>query len=541
MRCRGSANTPGEQKIGILGMTSETPWTVILLSSMGIMLTGCANHAGRQPVAKTDSFQRQAAPTKEAASDKRAPTASPLRTGPSSVIETSPFQLVGHKQSTDASDGLSVWLQDPLVADEEATTRLEADPATSTVNLDFLLGVAFQSNPALEQADAAIARACGIQCQVGRKANPSVGYFANEIGNDGGAGQHGVFASQLIVRGDKLQWNQRVLGGEVSRLHLEREVVRQRIETDIRVAFYRALVAQRQADMATGFQEDAEEAVEIAKRRLESGDGTRPDLLQSMILLEQVDMSRQTSQWQLRAAKRELDALVGMPLDERVVLVGSFDTKWPESADGQMGVAELDVESWGESNPQWQAAQAAIDVARVELQRQVNQVVPNVVTQLGTGFDDSTGDAFANVQLGVPLPVHNRNRGNIAAARARLNAAQTNADRIAADLRSRFAQVEGDFQTARMRVEKYDRAIVPKAEESLRLVEQAYTAGEVDFLRLLDARQSYFQLNQDRIAAQGELAITVSRLQGYLLSGGLGTAVTFDRDDGLRGQALSGQ
>ena len=66
-------------------------------------------------------------------------------------------------------------------------------------------------------------------------------------------------------------------------------------------------------------------------------------------------------------------------------------------------------------------------------------------------------------------------------------------------------------------------------------------AGEFDFLRVLTARRAYFDANLNYVASLGNLATANARIEGLLLTGGLSNVVTYDGDDGLRGQALSGQ
>ena len=61
-------------------------------------------------------------------------------------------------------------------------------------------------------------------------------------------------------------------------------------------------------------------------------------------------------------------------------------------------------------------------MARAEavLSRECAARVPNVDVQAGVQYDNATRDTIAGVQAGVPLPVFNRNQGNIRQAEAEL-------------------------------------------------------------------------------------------------------------------------
>ncbi|MCL4202634.1 MAG: TolC family protein [Pirellulaceae bacterium] len=68
--------------------------------------------------------------------------------------------------------------------------------------------------------------------------------------------------------------------------------------------------------------------------------------------------------------------------------------------------------------------------------------------------NNSSGDDVAGVQVSLPLPLFNRNQGNIVAANFRLVAAQQNTERIRLDFQNRLAAVYRRYANARQQVEK---------------------------------------------------------------------------------------
>ena len=342
--------------------------------------------------------------------------------------------------------------------------------AESGFSLEELIGMALFSNPAITQAESAVAQASGVHYQVGLKPNPTVGYFGQEIGNDQSGGQHGIFASQTIVRGDILHWNSCVASHDVNRLKWEVEAQRRRVETDVRIGFYRALAAQQRLQRAEEFRINAFAAVTVAKQRLDAAEGTKPDLLQSELLVDEIDLSIRQSELEWEAAWAELAAMIGRPSLQPNDLVGDF------VVDEGLDVAAM-IEEAIAASPDLSAARARIDRARTNLQRQQNQVVPNIDVQLGFGIDDSSNDAFANVQLGMPVPVHNRNQGNIAAAQAEYVAATQNLKRLELRLRRDMAGVYRRYKNSAVAIKKYEDTMLPRAQEALTLVEKAQQAG----------------------------------------------------------------
>ncbi len=193
------------------------------------------------------------------------------------------------------------------------------------------------------------------------------------------------------------------------------------------------------------------------------------------------------------------------------------------------------------TSPQLAAAEARVERARANVQRQKAQPISNLTAQLGAGADSGTGDGFANVQLSLPIPVHNENQGNIRAAQAEYCSAIQNVQRIRQSIRNELARVMKEYKVAEATVHQYEQSILPRAEETLQLMQEARDAGEFDFLRVLTARRAYFDANLKYVAALGRYAQGYAKIQGLLLTGGLSSAVVYSVGDDLRGQALNGQ
>ncbi len=141
----------------------------------------------------------------------------------------------------------------------------------------------------------------------------------------------------------------------------------------------------------------------------------------------------------------------------------------------------------------------------------------------------------------MPIPFHNANEGNISAAQAEYCRASQEVRRLELSIQSRLAAARGDYESAAAAVRMARSEILPRAEETLRLVDQAYGAGEFDFLQVLVARKTFFEQNLEFVQSQADLAEATSLVEGMVLTGGLDATRDTEFDSGLRDQALSGQ
>ena len=505
--------------------------------AVAIFVSGCST--SRSGVTQTnrtalaeESIASRNLPTTPTADPSQALNDSACRSSdfdPRSQLHSDSVLPVGFEEQQ-ATEALTVAL------DEESVHSAQFSEAIESVSwsLAELEATALQQNPAILQASASAQKAVGYRSQVGRKPNPIMGYQGQQLG-DAGTDQHLAFVEQDIVMGDKLRKNQNVLNQEIQSQLWEVETQRIRVLTDVRQRFYEALAAQRRTELAIEFETVAAKGVGFAEARMRAKEGTRPEVLQAEIQLKEVQLQRRNAVAEFRGSWTQLMAVSGMP-----------DLP-PGNLDGQLAVATADRD-WDaiqgqilSSSPELQGARSRFARARANLDRQQAQAIPNLSLMLGAGQDNGTGSSMINTQIGLPVPIHNKNQGNIAAAHAEFCRASQDVRRTENAIQSRLAGARRDFEVAAATVLQYEQEILPRARETLELAESAYVAGEFDFLQRLIVRRTYFDSNIAYVAAQVDLARATAMVDGSVLSGGLESTRDTEFDSGLRDQSLTGQ
>lgn len=430
-------------------------------------------------------------------------------------------------QQTNASGIVKLAAIDLVKVDPMTSNEAVPDSAT----LEELLSLAFANNPAIKELAATTQIAAGYRTQVGLYANPMLGYQGQQLA-DAGTDQHLLFVQQQIITGDKRALNRAVLNEAVRAQVQELEAQKFRVATDIKTAYYDSLRIQQQLASIDQFLKLLEQGANAAEKRLQAGEGSKLDLLQTQVQLKQLKLDRRQLSASLSARLREIVALAGMPNMELQSVAGELP-KLPASQDWKAIENGLVATS-----PEYAAAQARIRQASIAIRRQESQPLPNLNVQFGAGVDNGTDSGMMNVQVGAPIPVFNKNQGNIAAARAEYCRAVHEAQRIDNAIRARFAIVSGDNARAAEAVEMYLSELLPAAQETLDLAEAAYRSGELDFIQLLVTRRTYFDTNLAYITAQCQLATAQAQIDGYLLTGALNAVINNSGDDSLRGLTL---
>ncbi len=405
--------------------------------------------------------------------------------------------------------------------EEVPTTSEPAEVAEGTANGALSLAeveeMALQGNPALAVAAARIDAARGNWVQVGLKPNPTIGYSGQQLGSGGEAEQQGAFVGQEFITGGKLGLNREIAAWEVRRAENEWEAFRLRVLTDVRVAFYEVLVAQRRRELTTELVRISDQAVKAAQALFEGEEVSEADPLRARVEADTARILLQNAINEHVAAWRRLAALVGAPEMELRRVAGelhpdAMELTWEES------LARLLEES-----PELAAAQADVEAAHWAVERAYAQVIPDVDVQAVVQDDRSTGSSNANLQITLPLPLWNRNQGGIQRAFAQAVAAEMAVDRLRLDLQSRLAAAFQRYRTAHNQVREYSKpgGIIANSQRTLELIRSGYQAEEFGILDLLTAQRTFFQTNLAYLDALRELAAATMEIRGLLLRGSL--------------------
>ncbi|MBN1912552.1 MAG: TolC family protein [Pirellulales bacterium] len=390
--------------------------------------------------------------------------------------------------------------------------RVESGPMT----LDTMVGMAFQNNPTLRLAAARVNAARGRRVQAGLYPNPVVGYDGEEIGNLGTAGKQGGFIGQRIITGGKLRLDRAIADKDVAQNHFLLHAQEQRVLSDVRVRFYDGLVAQQRVILTGQLARIGDDLVKATNQLLSGRQASQNDLLQAQIQAEQAHILLDNAQNESTEAWRRLIAVVGVPWMTPTLLDGNLEPGLP---DYQWDDCYQLVLS---GNPELAAAWMRLKKARLTVARARRQNIPDVDLMVGIKHSNVSDDNTAGVQVSMPVPIFNRNQGNIMQAQSDVVAACNEIRRIELDLQDRLAVAYRRYRNARQQTKRYQATILPQAKKSLDLVTTGYEHGQVEYLMLLTTQRTYYQVNLSYLSALQELRTSLAVIEGQLLSGGLG-------------------
>lgn len=436
------------------------------------------------------------------------------------------------------------WSQQDIGIQFSASSlaQTECSPETLPVGdtnvgltLEELEQKALTSNPSVRRLAALVNAARGNALQVGLRPNPSVGYEGQQLGSGGLAEQHGVLFSQEIVRGGKLRLNRAVADRERMRIEQEYAAQEQRVLTDVRIAFYQVLLAQRQIELTENLIRISKEGSQTADQLFQAKEVGRTDILQSQLETETALILAENARNRRNSAWQSLAAIVGEPGLLPQPLAGDAAGP-PKEFTFEESLARL-----LQLSPEIAAAVMGVERARLALERARVEPVANVNVQGLVNWQDNGigGKPDGGVAVSVPIPIFNRNQGGIARAEHELIAARQALSQIELDLQNRLAPIFEQYANARNQVDRYQKTILPAAQESLELTRKMYGAGEANYTTLLTAQRTYSQTQINYLDTVRTLRISEAEIEGLLLRGSLQTSATFDPSNGAGASSSS--
>ncbi|MBL9122476.1 MAG: TolC family protein [Planctomycetaceae bacterium] len=376
--------------------------------------------------------------------------------------------------------------------------------------LDELSELAMNQNPAIREAWAQIRSARGAAIQAGLYPNPTVNASSPQLA--GSDSQYNAFLTQEFVTKGKLRLSRSAAMRAAQQAELQ--YVRRRFDilTTVRAQFYSALIAQQRVEVLKNLVVIANASRESADKLERVGEGTRTDSLLLKIEQDRAEIALENGNTLLAAAYQQLATAVGEPNLSITAVRGDVTLVLPdyEYQALQAGVVT--------QNALAQVAQLEISRSRILLQRAIVEPFPNVIAM--GGYQRQVNDApvlnQGLFQVTMPFPLWNRNQGNIASAQANVTAAAGQLGRVQNELSQRAAQALAEYRTAGQLVDRYEKEILPRANELLKIAQQGYAAGQFDFLRLLQAQRVLLETNLTYVNAQESRWQAAAQIAGLL-------------------------
>ena len=295
-----------------------------------------------------------------------------------------------------------------------------------TLTLDAALQTAFANNPDLAAAQWEIDIASGGRQQAGLIPNPVASWDAEDTRRD--TRTTTLKLSQTLElggkRGARIELATR--GQDVAALTLEQR--RNGLRAEVIDSYYGALRAQERLDLAQRSLALAERGLVIANGRVNAGKSSPVEATRAQVQLSEIRLELNRAQMGVSDAYRRLAASTGSAAPDfaAVATPSSVPATLPPAA--QL-LARL------EQTAELRLAELQILQNEASVGLEKAQRIPDLDVSIGSQYDASVRERVNLVGVSMPIPLFNRNQGNVLAATRRADQARDL--RNAAELRLR--------------------------------------------------------------------------------------------------------
>lgn len=395
------------------------------------------------------------------------------------------------------------------------------------ISLEQLEEIALQQNPTIRQAEATVKAAEGRLKQAGLYPNPTVGYMGEELSwkESAETSEHFFFAEQNILLGGKRGKAKDVFEKELLQAKTVLEIQNLRVRSGVRINYYRTLAAQIRLDVHKKLEALSQEVLQTSNELFNVGAADEPDVLEAKVEAGAFQIAAEAAEIERENAWRLLAASVGNPEMEVQNVGGSLVQPLPE-LNRETLLADL-----LEKSPQVKVAELQLQRAEAAIYFAKSQRVPDLRLRAGVGYNN---EEFVNtkgpvgwesfVEVGIPLPLFNRNQGNIAISGAEKLSAEQEVRRVKATLAAQFSELFGDYLKSKTAAQRFAVDLLPQSRRGYQLYREKFESMAAAYPQVLIAQRNMYQLEVQYVSLLAAAWSSTARLENFLVSGG-----AFDR------------
>jgi cobalt-zinc-cadmium efflux system outer membrane protein len=258
----------------------------------------------------------------------------------------------------------------------------------------------------------------------------------------------------------------------------------------------------------------ASEALDGAKTRVESGEASPLEQLKAQSVLASEEISARQAERKLDAARRQL-----------AELYGSDDPKFSHVS-GKLRQSiqlptQLSLKQTLERHPEMLRWAALLEQHRQVVALEESKAIPDLTVGVGLKHFNGDDNLSGVVQFSVPLPLFDRNQGNIRKAREELGKAHENSRASRINALVALTSTHRKLEFLRDEVENIERNLLSSSQSVQEKTWRAYQEGKASYLEVIDAQRMFAEArirHTETLVESNKAFVALEALAGRPLS-----------------------
>jgi cobalt-zinc-cadmium efflux system outer membrane protein len=312
-----------------------------------------------------------------------------------------------------------------------------------------------------------------------------------------------AYLGQTIELDGKRSKRLHLASANLRRSDAERSLQMQQLAGRVAASYWNAASTARISELLQRDLAAMDAMVRYHKERVDAGAMRGVDLLRMQIERDRLLITLEAAQREAALARVDLARQIGQQLSSDVELTDSIDTleTVPQQELPAVLARRADVA----------AAQDAVAAAEADLKLQKALGVPDL--DLLGGYKRNNGTNTLYTALQIPLPVRNRNQGEVQRAQASSQMAQAQLEQVKLTVRADVSAATEAYTREREIVQNTLPDMRNHAKQNLAIMSDAYKTGGVDLLRYIDAERTEIDVEVNALRMLSGFHQTAVRLQ----------------------------
>ncbi|NBB36296.1 MULTISPECIES: TolC family protein [Pseudomonas] len=376
------------------------------------------------------------------------------------------------------------------------------------LTLERALQSAFAHNPSLAAAQWEIGVAEGDRQQAGLIPNPQVSWEAEDTRRRSRTTT--LMLSQPLELGGKRGARIEVAERAQDAASIELERRRNELRADVFQAFYNSTIAQQRLLLTEQSLQLAERGLRVAQGRINAGKAAPVEAMRAQVQLSQVRLELRRAERDQATAYQQLAQVTGAP-QATFTRVEEPTTALPAIASPQTLLDRLPTTA------ELRLARLQINQKEASLGLEKALRIPDLTVSIGSQYSETDRERVNLLGVSMPIPLFNRNQGNVLAAARRTDQARDLRNASELRLRSEVQSGLEQWATANTEVNAFNQVILPAAQSAVDTATRGFEMGKFNFLDVLDAQRTLFEARSQYLQAVADSTdawVRIERIYG---------------------------
>lgn len=298
--------------------------------------------------------------------------------------------------------------------------------------------------------------------------------------------------SQTILLGGKRKQRIKLTSLELNKARLEYEVFRRSILTKAFSEFVVILYLQENKILQKDRIAVARDLLDAVSRKVEAGKLSPAEKSRARIQLIQEQIKLRSIEKSLKNSWNSISALWGK---------GEISYNYASGSLSQMGAFSTSISL--ANVPEVQISKLSLEIQQTKVLSEKANVIPDIDLGAGLKLGETPGNTY-QVGLSIPLPIFDKNKGNIKSALSEVEKAQLELKATELEIKTNVSNLQSELEILVSEIEILNNDIIPEAQNAYTTITEGYLNGRFTYLDVVDSREMWFQSREQYLGALKE-------------------------------------